>query len=693
MTTEDLQEIVAAVIAALKTNGKTIDQLTAVTSLADSDNLEVSGGKKIAFSKLKELVASDVVVTEESIKGWVPIESTEDLPEEPTPEEQEKAYIIAEDSMLYVYVGEGGDTLDGLYQSVELQGPQGETGPAGADGHDGVDLGEVALINDLTTGGEGNALSAEMGKVLGDEVFGKPGKVSPNTAIASITGYNSLTYYQANNFTVDGLVAGININLRTSTTLEVVVYDVVAKEVVSTIKTETFSSGGIKSITFATPVELGANQFIACKPSSAAIYINSASGVGYYYNGTYVADKELSFELVTISRGLQTKVANLESATAIVPTLKDDVLGRGVVYVSPNHDITTSTSSGFQSNAYIANRLYTNGKILGVRAYCTGTGTLDIGLYDIFANSVADVQQVSVTAGLNTITLDTPIYLAPNQFVAVKSSAYFLGFWSTGGVGTLSLTGQSASYEIAYDLIVEDNGLMGDVAALQVINTRKRWCSIGTSITYYNDHFLNERFARGYQSRVMDKISFSQFTNVGVAGQAIATGAKSGSVPCLAAQVDSVLTAVADFYTIEHGINDWNRCATIGTIDDFINNTGYSTFYGAWRIVIDKIYTLNPNAKIILITPRKAYGASVFPDHWWEANTAGGNDYYLKDYVAAVRAIGEFLSLPVCDWSADSNTNQYNLAADSVDVALHPNDVGYQKLANLLIETFKKVID
>jgi hypothetical protein len=83
----------------------------------------------------------------------------------------------------------------------------------------------------------------------------------------------------------------------------------------------------------------------------------------------------------------------------------------------------------------------------------------------------------------------------------------------------------------------------------------------------------------------------------------------------------------------------------------------------------------------------------VFPGHWWEANTAGGNDYYLKDYVAAVRAIGEFLSLPVCDWFADSNTNQYNLAADSVDIALHPNDTGYQKLANLLVQTFKKVID
>ena len=167
MTPEELQEVVAAVIAALKTNGKTIDQLTPVTTLANSDNLEVSNGKKVSFGKLKELVASSVVVTEESIKGWVPIESTDELPEDPTPEQQEKAYIIADESTLYVYVGENGDTLDGLYQSVDLQGPQGDPGTPGADGHDGVDLGEVALINDLTTGGEGNALSAEMGKVLG----------------------------------------------------------------------------------------------------------------------------------------------------------------------------------------------------------------------------------------------------------------------------------------------------------------------------------------------------------------------------------------------------------------------------------------------------------------------------------------------------------------------------------------------
>lgn len=165
MTNEELQTVVSAVIQALKTNGKTIDQLTPVTSLANSDSLEVSGGKKIAFSKLKELVASAVVVTEESIKSWVVIESTDALPVEPTTEEQMKAYVLADKSTLYVYVGEGGDTLNGSYQSVIMKGEDGKTGPKGDSG---VSLGDVVLVNDLTTGGEVNALSAEMGKVLAE---------------------------------------------------------------------------------------------------------------------------------------------------------------------------------------------------------------------------------------------------------------------------------------------------------------------------------------------------------------------------------------------------------------------------------------------------------------------------------------------------------------------------------------------
>lgn len=101
-------------------------------------------------------------VSTNAIKGYVVISSTSDLPTSPTTDQQMKGYLL--DTTLYVWVGTGGDTLDGKYQSAQLKGEDGKTGPKGDSG---VHLGDVVLVNDLTTGGEGNALSAEQGKILG----------------------------------------------------------------------------------------------------------------------------------------------------------------------------------------------------------------------------------------------------------------------------------------------------------------------------------------------------------------------------------------------------------------------------------------------------------------------------------------------------------------------------------------------
>lgn len=100
-------------------------------------------------------------VSTNAIKGYVVINSTSDLPTSPTTDQQMKGYLL--DTTLYVWVGTGGDTLDGKYQSAQLKGEDGKTGEKGDSG---VHLGDVVLVNDLTTGGEGNALSAEMGKTL-----------------------------------------------------------------------------------------------------------------------------------------------------------------------------------------------------------------------------------------------------------------------------------------------------------------------------------------------------------------------------------------------------------------------------------------------------------------------------------------------------------------------------------------------
>lgn len=58
LTSDELQSIVSSVLAAIQTNSRTIEQLTAVSTLGDTDFFEVSGGKKVSYSVLRGLVKS-----------------------------------------------------------------------------------------------------------------------------------------------------------------------------------------------------------------------------------------------------------------------------------------------------------------------------------------------------------------------------------------------------------------------------------------------------------------------------------------------------------------------------------------------------------------------------------------------------------------------------------------------------------
>lgn len=101
-------------------------------------------------------------VSTNAIKGYVVISSTSDLPTSPTTEQQMKGYLLG--TTLYVWVGAGGDTLDGKYQSAQLKG---EPGP---QGESGVDLGDVAIADDLTTNDATKVLSAKQGYVVGTSI-------------------------------------------------------------------------------------------------------------------------------------------------------------------------------------------------------------------------------------------------------------------------------------------------------------------------------------------------------------------------------------------------------------------------------------------------------------------------------------------------------------------------------------------
>ena len=60
MTDEEKQAIISDVLKSLETNSVTVEQLTATTSLADTDSIEVSGGRRVTYATLKELIKAAI---------------------------------------------------------------------------------------------------------------------------------------------------------------------------------------------------------------------------------------------------------------------------------------------------------------------------------------------------------------------------------------------------------------------------------------------------------------------------------------------------------------------------------------------------------------------------------------------------------------------------------------------------------
>ena len=196
------------------------------------------------------------------------------------------------------------------------------------------------------------------------------------------------------------------------------------------------------------------------------------------------------------------------------------------------------------------------------------------------------------------------------------------------------------------------------------------WNSVGTSISWYNNNVDKSggRFTRGYQDRVLDKFVVKEFQNTGISG-----GCVNGSwvVP-------------AKFYTLEHGINDWGNNVPPGTLADYKNKKDNGTFAYYCRVVIDRMKANKPKA-IVLLTPRKGIGfGGYLPDRWDMRHPDG---YFLQDYVNVILDIAEYEHFEVADnftFAGDQST----LKDLSIEYALHPNDAGYQLMAD---ETFRAI--
>lgn len=253
------------------------------------------------------------------------------------------------------------------------------------------------------------------------------------------------------------------------------------------------------------------------------------------------------------------------------------------------------------------------------------------------------------------------------------------------------------------------------------------WVAIGDSITYLNDHKdeTGNRVTKGYLTLVSEKLPFVHYVNQGH------NGWTAGQI---AQHIDSLGIVNADVYTVFLGTNDWWAGRPIGSLSDYKMNSGNNSIYGSFRIIIDKLRMLNPNAHIVLITPMQRTDFVYINDM---KNNAYGDykpkaNQLLEQVVNAIDSIGESEHLVTVDLYHNKKlaiqklvnykklkdtlsglyknykypnyinipfnpvTDEYPYPPAAVNVTfdgLHPSDKGYAIIAGILIRIFENFED
>ena len=250
------------------------------------------------------------------------------------------------------------------------------------------------------------------------------------------------------------------------------------------------------------------------------------------------------------------------------------------------------------------------------------------------------------------------------------------------------------------------------------------WVAIGDSITYLNDHAdeTDHRITKGYLTLVTKKLPHVQAINQGH------NGWTSGGI---ADAVEKLGLVKADVYSIFLGTNDWWQGRPLGRLADYQSSTGNGTVYGSFRIIVDKLRSLNSDAKILLITPMQRTDFVYIND--FKNNAYGSyqpkNGQTLDQFALAIDSIGRAEGFDVVDLYHHKNmdvkrlvkykrlkdpqtgqyrnyrypdyigipfnpeTDEYPYPTGAIDITydgLHPSDKGYKLISQMLIKIMEK---
>lgn len=127
--------------------------------------------------------------------------------------------------------------------------------------------------------------------------------------------------------------------------------------------------------------------------------------------------------------------------------------------------------------------------------------------------------------------------------------------------------------------------------------------------------------------------------------------------------------------TIAYGVNDARTGVPLGTVND----TDITTFAGALNGLLKKIYTDNPECRVLVLTPMQRLTVTDFG-----IATPNANGNYLIDFVDMCHKIAEKRSTICIDQYRNCGINQTNLYYYTIE-GVHPVNQGFARIKAAVI--------
>lgn len=214
---------------------------------------------------------------------------------------------------------------------------------------------------------------------------------------------------------------------------------------------------------------------------------------------------------------------------------------------------------------------------------------------------------------------------------------------------------------------------------------------VGMSIWWYNGQKQVDPVSgktvesvRGYQSLLEEQFNFlsSNATEYSYSGNSLgATSAEDSASIALKKWTKSIENAI---WTLDTITNDFKRNIPIGTIEDYNNNTGATSYYGALRIFKDKVDSLSANAIIICANALRRNNDG------YTSTSANAKGHTLTDYEKALIKVAAMNGWYFVDQFRMSGINDDTIDLTTID-GLHLNEFGYKLAVIPWVEMFTRI--